>query len=36
MRLYLDFEKPVAEIEAKIEELRQVSSNEGSIPIGRS
>ncbi len=34
MRLYLDFEKPVAEIEAKIEELRQVSSSEDSIPIG--
>ncbi len=34
MRLYLDFEKPVAEIEAKIEELRQVSSGEDSIPIG--
>jgi acetyl-CoA carboxylase carboxyl transferase subunit alpha len=34
MRLYLDFEKPVAEIEAKIEELRQVASNEDAIPIG--
>ena len=34
MRLYLDFEKPVAEIEAKIEELRAVSSGEESIPIG--
>ncbi len=33
MRLYLDFEKPVAEIEAKIEELRQVSSGEDSINI---
>lgn len=34
MRTYLDFEKPVAEIEAKIEELRAVSSGEESIPIG--
>ena len=34
MRLYLDFEKPVAEIEAKIEELRAVASNEEAIPIG--
>ncbi|WP_237477377.1 acetyl-CoA carboxylase carboxyltransferase subunit alpha [Lichenibacterium dinghuense] len=34
MRLFLDFEKPVAEIEAKIEELRQVASNEDAIPIG--
>ena len=34
MRLYLDFEKPVAEIEAKIEELRQVASGEDGIPIG--
>ena len=34
MRSYLDFEKPVAEIEAKIEELRAVSSGEESIPIG--
>ena len=34
MRAYLDFEKPVAEIEAKIEELRQVSNDEGAVPIG--
>ncbi len=34
MRLYLDFEKPVAEIEAKIEELRAVASGEQAIPIG--
>ncbi len=33
MRLYLDFEKPVAEIEAKIEELRQVSSGDVAINI---
>ncbi len=34
MRSYLDFEKPVAEIEAKIEELRAVSTGEQAIPIG--
>ena len=34
MRLYLDFEKPVAEIEAKIEELRAVSSGDDAVPIG--
>ena len=34
MRSYLDFEKPVAEIEAKIEELRQVAADEGAVPIG--
>jgi acetyl-CoA carboxylase carboxyl transferase subunit alpha len=34
MRSYLDFEKPVAEIEAKIEELRTVSSADGAVPIG--
>ncbi len=34
MRSYLDFEKPVAEIEAKIEELRAVSSGDAAIPIG--
>ncbi len=34
MRSYLDFEKPVAEIEAKIEELRAVASDGGAIPIG--
>ncbi len=34
MRSYLDFEKPVAEIEAKIEELRTVSSAADAVPIG--
>lgn len=34
MRTYLDFEKPVAELEAKIEELRAVESKEGSVAIG--
>jgi acetyl-CoA carboxylase carboxyl transferase subunit alpha len=34
MRSYLDFEKPVAELEAKIEELRALQSNGESIAIG--
>ena len=34
MRSYLDFEKPVAEIEAKIEELRALSTGESAVPIG--
>ena len=34
MRSYLDFEKPVAEIEAKIEELRAVSAGDNAVPIG--
>ncbi len=34
MRTYLDFEKPVAEIEAKIEELRTVASADDAVPIG--
>jgi acetyl-CoA carboxylase carboxyl transferase subunit alpha len=34
MRTYLDFEKPVAELEAKIEELKAVESKEGSVAIG--
>lgn len=34
MRTYLDFEKPVAELEAKLEELRTVVAKEGSIAIG--
>jgi acetyl-CoA carboxylase carboxyl transferase subunit alpha len=29
MRVFLDFEKPIAELEAKIEELRQMSEPEG-------
>jgi acetyl-CoA carboxylase carboxyl transferase subunit alpha len=33
MRSYLDFEKPVAEIEAKIDELRAVESGESAGPI---
>jgi len=34
MRSYLDFEKPVAELEAKIEELRALHSDGHSIAIG--
>jgi acetyl-CoA carboxylase carboxyl transferase subunit alpha len=34
MRSYLDFEKPVAEIEAKIEELRALQSGETAAAIG--
>ena len=34
MRTYLDFEKPVAELEAKLEELRAVGDKEGSVAIG--
>jgi acetyl-CoA carboxylase carboxyl transferase subunit alpha len=34
MRSYLDFEKPVAELEAKVEELRMVASRGGAVSIG--
>lgn len=34
MRTYLDFEKPVAELEAKIEELRALDGEAGSVEIG--
>jgi acetyl-CoA carboxylase carboxyl transferase subunit alpha len=34
MRSYLDFEKPVAEIEAKIDELRAVESGDSAAAIG--
>ncbi|MGZ8324575.1 MAG: acetyl-CoA carboxylase carboxyltransferase subunit alpha [Rhodoplanes sp.] len=34
MRTYLDFEKPVAELEAKIEELRALDHATGSVEIG--
>lgn len=33
MRLYLDFEKPVADIEGKIRELRSVSEPDGSVDL---
>jgi len=34
MRTYLDFEKPVAELEAKLEELRALSTSGDSVSIG--
>ncbi len=34
MRTYLDFEKPVAELEAKLEELRALSSGGEAVAIG--
>lgn len=33
MRTYLDFEKPVAELEAKVEELRTLQSGEDAVSI---
>ena len=34
MRSYLDFEKPVAELEAKVEELRALAAEGDAIAIG--
>jgi acetyl-CoA carboxylase carboxyl transferase subunit alpha len=34
MRTYLDFEKPVAELEAKVEELRALDQTAGGVEIG--
>src|SRR2546423_4040116 len=34
MRSYLDFEKPVAEIEAKVAELRALESSDSAAAIG--
>jgi acetyl-CoA carboxylase carboxyl transferase subunit alpha len=34
MRSYLDFEKPVAELEAKVEELRALETGENAVVIG--
>jgi acetyl-CoA carboxylase carboxyl transferase subunit alpha len=34
MRSYLDFEKPVAELEAKVEELRALETGESAVAIG--
>jgi acetyl-CoA carboxylase carboxyl transferase subunit alpha len=34
MRTYLDFEKPVAELEAKVEGLRALDQSAGSVEIG--
>jgi len=33
MRSYLDFEKPVAELEAKLEELRALGANHDAVSI---
>ena len=33
MRTYLDFEKPVAELEAKVEELRAVAAGDEPVAI---
>src|SRR6202034_4506359 len=34
MRSYVDFEKPVAELEAKVEELRAMATEDDAIAIG--
>src|SRR3954453_2345057 len=34
MRSYLDFEKPVAELEAKVEELRAMAASGDAVAIG--
>ena len=34
MRSYLDFEKPVAELEAKVEELRAMGETGNAVAIG--
>jgi acetyl-CoA carboxylase carboxyl transferase subunit alpha len=34
MRSYLDFEKPVAELEAKIEELRDLAKTDSAVSVG--
>jgi acetyl-CoA carboxylase carboxyl transferase subunit alpha len=34
MRTYLDFEKPVADLEAKVDELRALELNDNSVSIG--
>ena len=34
MRTYLDFEKPVAELEAKVEELRAMGESGGAVAVG--
>src|SRR5260370_12200810 len=34
MRSYLDFEKPVAELEAKVEELRALETGDSAAAIG--
>ena len=34
MRTYLDFEKPVAELEAKVEELRTMGTSDNAVAVG--
>ncbi|MGH6936494.1 MAG: acetyl-CoA carboxylase carboxyltransferase subunit alpha, partial [Methylocella sp.] len=34
MRIYLDFEKPVAELETKVLELRQLAAKGDAVAIG--
>jgi acetyl-CoA carboxylase carboxyl transferase subunit alpha len=34
MRSYLDFEKPVAELEAKVEELRAIGESDDAVAVG--
>ena len=34
MRTYLDFEKPIAELDAKIEELRALADGDKTVGIG--
>jgi acetyl-CoA carboxylase carboxyl transferase subunit alpha len=34
MRTYIEFEKPIAELEAKVAELRSLSANDGNVSIG--
>jgi len=34
MRSYLDFEKPVAELEAKVEELRAMGESDNAVAVG--
>jgi len=34
MRSYLDFEKPVAELEAKVEELRAMGESDEAVAVG--
>ena len=34
MRTYLDFEKPVAELEAKVEELRTMGESDQAVAVG--
>ena len=34
MRTYLEFEKPIADLEGKIEDLRQVNGGDGAVNVG--